>query len=416
MNSTGQLQWRTGKRVAIVGAGPGGVSAAIAFHKRGFDVRLYEKNPQPKALGGAVLLSTPVLAILRNYGIDLKQFGHHGVVEFRNNKNHLRCQVPINKEVEKSFGIDGWHYGILRSDAFAFMMELLPEGMLVGDSDFESYVDNGSSVSVKFKNDNTVEADIVVGADGIRSGVSTQAFGDPGLFHVGLRVWLAWCEPVDGIPPNVARITHSHKYQASFFPMMHDGQPGYEWWVVEPCKENTPAPKDTRAYMTKILSQFSDPFPALMAATDMETQMFKWDIYNRPSLHKWSKGRVVCLGDAVHPVSPYAAYGMGMAIEDGYFLARALEGVDLTQSQPITKSFQVYEDLRVGYTNYNTEFARKLGNRFHQLPYPLAKLRDFVFDHTKFLDKMVSEDYLGKAERMSLSMKELHVNPGYTNG
>jgi 2-polyprenyl-6-methoxyphenol hydroxylase-like FAD-dependent oxidoreductase len=400
--------WRAGKRVAVVGAGPGGVSAALALHKQGFDVRVFEKNPEPKPIGGAVLLSVPVLAVLREYGVDMNNFGSFTVTEFRNNKNLLRSRLPFNAAVEKSFGIKGWHYGMLRSNAFARMMELMPEGMLIADSDFDNYIEKPDSVIVNFKNGSSVEADILVGADGIRSGVSKQAFGEPGLFHVGLRAWLAWCDPIDGIPANTGRIIHSWKYQASFFPMLHDGKPGYEWWIVEPSKEGAPAPEDVKGHISKILKDFQDPLPRFLEATDMKTQIFKWEIYNRPSLQKWSNGRVVCLGDAVHPVSPYAAYGMGMAIEDGYFLGRALSGCDLYNQERITKSFSTFEDERVAHVNHHVEFARKLGNIFHQLPYPLAKLRDFVYDKTKVLDKMISKDYLSDAEKMSLSMQELH--------
>lgn len=400
--------WRVGKRVAVVGAGPGGVSAALALHRQGFDVRVFEKNPEPKPIGGAVLLSVPVLAVLREYGVDMTNFGSFTVTEFRNNHNLLRCRLPFNAAVEKSFGIKGWHYGMLRSNAFARMMELMPEGMLCADSDFDNYVEKPDSVIINFKNGSSVEADILVGADGIRSGVSKQAFGEPGLFHVGLRAWLAWCDPIDGIPANTGRIIHSWKYQASFFPMLHDGKPGYEWWIVEPSKEGAPAPEDVKGYIGKILKGFPDPLPRFLEATDMKTQIFKWEIYNRPSLQKWSTGRVVCLGDAVHPVSPYAAYGMGMAIEDGYFLGRALSGCDLGNRERICAGFSTFEDDRVAYVNHHVEFARKLGNIFHQLPYPLAKIRDFIYDNTKVLDRMISKDYLSDAEKMSLLVQELH--------
>lgn len=107
--------WRAGKRVAVVGAGPGGVSAALALHKLGYDVRVFEKNPEPKPIGGAVLLAVPVLAVLRYYGVDMENFGSFTITEFRNNKDRLRARLSFNASVEKSFGIKGWHYGMLRS-------------------------------------------------------------------------------------------------------------------------------------------------------------------------------------------------------------------------------------------------------------------------------------------------------------
>ncbi|CAG8116345.1 unnamed protein product, partial [Penicillium nalgiovense] len=129
----------------------------------------------------------------------------------------------------------------------------------------------------------------------------------------------------------------------------------------------------------------------------------------RPSMKKWSAGRVVCVGDAVHPVSPYAAYGMGMAIEDGYFLAKALDGVDLRDSLAVSAAFEIYEDQRVDYVNHNMEFARFLGRMFHSVPRPLANIRDLIFDYTPVLSHFLGKGYLKKAEEETLSLKELQV-------
>lgn len=403
------MSWRKGKRVAIVGAGPGGISTALAMLQRGYDVKVFERQKEPKALGGAVLLSVPVLAVLREYGLDISNFGTHTTVEFHNRKGKVRASLPFNPKVEQAFDIKGWHYGVLRSSAFGKMLEHLPAGIIEGDAALSHYVETNDAVTLHFKSGKTVEADIVVGADGINSQVSKQAFGDPGLFHVGLRIWLAWCDPISGIPSNTGVISHSSKYQASYFPMLHDGKPGYEWWIVEPCKENAPRPQNVEQHVRHILKDFADPLPRFPDAMDFNHQIFCWDVYNRPSLQKWSKGRVVCVGDAVHPVSPYAAYGMGMAIEDGYFLARFLNGKDFSFSASIRHGFEQYEKARVNYVNHNVEFARKLGGIFHSQPYPVAKIRDFVFDNTGFLNKMIRRDYLGDQEAMCLSMKELHV-------
>jgi|AACY02.2.fsa_nt_gi 2-polyprenyl-6-methoxyphenol hydroxylase-like FAD-dependent oxidoreductase len=403
--------WRPGKRVAIIGGGPGGVSAAIALLKRGFDVRVFEKQQEVKALGGAVLLSVPVLAILRDYGISLENFGSYTTVEFHNNKGKVRASLPFNPMVEQLFGIKGWHYGVLRSSAFKKMLDVVPDDIISSGCSFSHYEEKENAVVLHFDNDLTVEADIVIGADGINSKVSKQLFGDPELFHIGLRIWLAWCkDEVKGLKPNYGVISHSNKYQASYFPMLHDGKPGYEWWIVEPKEEHAPKPENTKDYLKKILSNFSGPIKDFIEVTDMEQQIFCWDVYNRPSLNSWSKGRIICIGDASHPVSPYAAYGMGMAIEDGYFLSRSLTGKDLSNIEDIKAAFADFEGKRVEYVNKNVEFARKLGKTFHNTPAPLSYLRDFIFDKTPLLNKMINKDYLGEQEAMCLSMSELHIN------
>ena len=404
--------WRPGKRVAIIGAGPGGVSTAIALARAGYNVRLYEKYPEPRPLGGAVLLSVPVLAILREYGIDIHQFGTKVRTEFRNNKGHVRARLPFNEAVEKAMGIEGWHYGVLRSSAFAKMLSALngiDPGILVPGQAFKEYEDRDNDILVRFENGKEVAADLLIGADGIHSRVSHQAFGDPGLFHVGLRVWLAWCGNIDELPRDLGAITHGRTVQASYFPMLHDGKSEFEWWVVERSDENVEPPSDPETHIRGLLKDFAYPLNLFPDRTDFARQVFRWEIYNRPSIPHYANRRVACVGDAVHPVSPYAAYGMGMAIEDGYFLARSFRGRDLQEATTLNNSFKAYEADRVEYCNHHVEFARELGNRFHKAPAPIAWLRDFVFDHTKVLHRLITKDYLKDSELMSLRLKELHV-------
>ncbi|KAJ4252322.1 hypothetical protein NW762_010920 [Fusarium torreyae] len=403
------LSWRPGRRVAIVGGGPGAISTGLAFIRRGFDVRIYEPQPACKAIGGAVLLCVPVLAILRSYGMNLDVVGSHTVTYFKNHKGSERVKLEFNPEIEKQMGIKGWHYGVLRSSVFQKMLDLIPEHVIQPGHEFVSYHERDDEIELEFKNGSKVTADILIGGDGIRSQVSRQAFGDPKLFHTGIRLYLAWCDFIPGIEPNYGYVSHDWQYQASFFPMVHNGKPGFEWWIVEPSWESKPVPKDIKAHVSGILENWADPMPRFVEATDFDTQVYRWEIYNRESLKKWSKGRVVCVGDAVHPVSPYAAYGMGMAIEDGYYLARSLEGVDLRDKNAVAAGFEQYESLRVDYANKNTEFARFLGRVFHGLPYPLAWIRDLVFDYTPFLRRYLSKGYLEKAEEETLGLKELHV-------
>nr|WP_288916320.1 hypothetical protein [uncultured Pseudomonas sp.] len=98
-----------------------------------------------------------------------------------------------------------------------------------------------------------------------------------------------------------------------------------------------------------------------------------------------------------------------MAIEDGYFLGSTLGKRNLSDGKALAEGIAAFEAERVDYVNHHVEFARKLGNLFHYLPYPLAKLRDFVFDRTKLLERMIRRDYLSNQEAMSLSLRELHI-------
>lgn len=404
-------EWRPGKRVAIVGAGPGSISTGLSFIKRGYDVRIFERQKECKAIGGAVLLSTPVLAILRSYGLSLDNMGSYTVTYFKNKVGTERVKLPFNPAVEKHMGIKDWHYGVLRSSIFQKMLDLVPEGVIYAGHEFTSYTEIEDGIELFFKDGYKITADILIGADGIHSKISRQAFGDPHLFHTGIRLWLAWCDHIPDIPPNYGVVSHDWQYQASFFPMLHDGKPRFEWWVVEPSWDGKPVPEDPKAHLTEILKDWAQPMPRFLDATNFDTQVYRWEIFNRPSMKKWSTGRVVFVGDAVHPVSPYAAYGMGMAIEDGYFLAKALDGVDLRDLQALKAGYEIYEKQRVDYVNHNMEFARFLGRLFHAVPRPLANIRDLIFDYTPLLRWYLGDGYLKKAEQETLGLKELRVIP-----
>ena len=399
--------WHPGKRVAIVGGGPGSISTGLALIQRGYDVKIFERQPQCEAIGGAVLLSTPVLAILRCYGLSLDNVGSYTVTSFANKQGLERVKLPFNAEVEKRMGIKGWHYGVLRPSIFKKMLELVPDGLINANHEFTSYTEHDDGVDISFSDGHHITADIVIGADGIRSKVSRQAFGEPHFFHTGIRLWLAWCDHIPGIPQNHSVVSHDWQYQASFFPMLHEGKSGFEWWVVEPSWDGKPVPDDPKAHLTEILTDWAQPMPRFLEATDFNTQVYRWEIFNRPSMKKWSAGRVVCVGDAVHPVSPYAAYGMGMAIEDGYFLAKALDGIDLRDSLAVKAAFEIYEKQRVDYVNHNMEFACFLCKMFHSMPRPLANTRDLIFDYTPILSNFLGKGYLKKAEEETLSLKEL---------
>jgi 2-polyprenyl-6-methoxyphenol hydroxylase-like FAD-dependent oxidoreductase len=100
---------------------------------------------------------------------------------------------------------------------------------------------------------------------------------------------------------------------------------------------------------------------------------------------------------------------MGMAIEDGYFIAKFLDGVDLRNQPAISAGFELYEKQRVDYVNHNVEFARFLGRMFHCVPRPFAWIRDWIFDYTPVLSNFLKTGYLKKSEEETLGLKELQV-------
>ena len=154
---------------------------------------------------------------------------------------------------------------------------------------------------------------------------------------------------LDGPPPNDTVVMHDRTTQGSYSAIRHEGKWGYEWWVLEAFDPSAPFEEDLHEFARVRARRFADPLPSLVEQTPRE-HLQRWEIRDRKPLKQWSKGRVTLVGDAAHPTSPYAAYGAGMSIEDGYFLAGELERIDVRDSAAVRTALQAFEDRRKPHT------------------------------------------------------------------
>lgn len=183
--------------------------------------------------------------------------------------------------------------------------------------------------------------------------------------------------------------------QGSWTSILSKGRHGYQWWVLGAHDARREFHGDLHATATRMAAGFAAPLPELVAAT-APTDVQRWVLRDRPALPRWSKGRATLVGDAAHPTSPYAAYGAGMATEDGYFLGRHLAGVDLGDHAAVGRALDAFEAPRRPHTAMQVQQAWVLGKLFHHAPAPLRPLRDVVLDRTPLLQKQVGEKSPGE--------------------
>jgi 2-polyprenyl-6-methoxyphenol hydroxylase-like FAD-dependent oxidoreductase len=186
-------------------------------------------------------------------------------------------------------------------------------------------------------------------------------------------------------------IAHSRSWTA----IRHKGRSGYQWWVLTAHDAAQDLAGDYHRAATALAGPFADPLPRLVAATAPE-HVQRWVIRDRKPLKQWPKGRVTLIGEAAHPTSPYAACGAGMATEDGYFLGRRLAGLNLTDHPAVAQALPDFGRPRRPHTARQSQTAYFLGQLFHHSPRPLAPVRDTVFDHTPFLQKVIGESTPGE--------------------
>lgn len=174
---------RSTGRVAIVGAGPGGMAAALAHHRLGFDVTIYERYREVKPVGNILNLWPPPQKVLEVIGVDTTDLGAPCHVQFRRHDGRLRADVRLPEHVVREYG--GGFIGLLRWGLYKRMLDALPEGVLRLGHEVTSLDDRGDRVVLSFAEQEPVEADVVVGADGLRSMVRRTLWGEEPIRNQG---------------------------------------------------------------------------------------------------------------------------------------------------------------------------------------------------------------------------------------
>ena len=376
-------------RVAVLGAGPAGMAAALGALKAGHDVVVYERYREARPAGNILNLWPPPLKALRALGVDTHDLGAPTDAEFRNVRGKVRAHVKLGEDVKRAYG--GGFIGLLRPELYERMLAAIPEGVIRFNQQVERIDQDERMVTLHFADGTTAEHDVLIGADGIDSLVRRTLWGPEPKREHRLHIFGGFTfADVQGTVPNKCIVSHNRTTQGSWTSIRHKGRDGHQWWVLTATDPDAPAPTNPKASATELAAGFLAPLPGLVAATPPE-DVQRWVLRDRVPLKQWSKGRMTLCGDAAHATSPYAAYGAGMSIEDGYFLGVALRGIDLTDLAAVQQALQSYEDPRKPHTAKQVQMAHMLGKVFHHAPAPLRPVRDFVLDHTPFLQKVAGD-------------------------
>ena len=196
-----------------------------------------------------------------------------------------------------------------------------------------------------------LEADLLVGADGLRSAVRAQLVGDGEPVYAGYTSWRGITPPGAIAPP--ARMTESWG-RGERFGMVDVGFGEIYWFAVA----NAAAGGTDTDVQRELLARFAtwhDPIPAIIAATPA-SRILRTDITDRPPIECWHAGRVVLLGDAAHPMTPNLGQGACQAIEDAVVLDQCLSG-----DGPHEAALRRYEARRIARVNALVRASRRLG-------------------------------------------------------
>jgi 6-hydroxynicotinate 3-monooxygenase len=315
-------------RIAIAGAGIGGLATAIALRAIGIDARVYEQAAKLGRVGAGIQQSPNAVRVLRNLGIagHLEQRAFHPAAMLSRDAgtagitNELRLGGAVTERYGEPYLL------LHRADLHDALVAALPQDAIACNKRLTGVSQTTSTVKLTFADGTTAEADALIAADGVHSTMRERVFGAAPLRYTG-RVGYRTTIPANaltGITPDEntkwwSADRHVIMYYITaardeLYVMGTFDEPGFmlESWSAE---------GDVDVFR----SAFAAFHPDVRAILDRITRVHKWALVDRDPLPQWNAGRIVLLGDAAHPTMPHMGQGAAMALEDAAVLVRCIE-------------------------------------------------------------------------------------------
>jgi salicylate hydroxylase len=309
--------------VAIIGAGYAGATAARAISLLGANVTVYEQASEIKEVGAGIGLRPSTMDQFRKLGI----FDAINAVtspsdafEVLTAQSH---RIAMEEWPEKeAFGATT-HF-VHRGDFIDALLGVLPNGMVHLGHKLVSIVDNGSSATAVFENGVSVTADLIIGADGIRSEVRSKLFSDKRPVFAGehaYRVVIPADQTFGLVADGNLRMYMGRGTKVYVLPLLHRNEVSYD--VTCLAADSAPAPVSSKEQMLKVVEGFDERIVAITESVDMSKVNLR-SVYDIDSIATWHSDAVVLIGDAAHAMCHHQGQGANSSIIDAGVLAECL--------------------------------------------------------------------------------------------
>ena len=333
-------------RVAIIGAGIGGLAAAASLRRVGVDARIYEQARRFARLGAGIQQAPNAVRVLKALGLEPRLRDMAFQPQANTSRNHdtgdITFSLPLGKSVEDRHGVP--YFLMHRGDLHAMLASVVPDEIIHRNRRLAGIDQSGGTVRMTFADGTTETADAVIGADGVHSVVREALLG-----------------------AEKPRFTGRVAYRAVFPTHRLTGlqvDPCVKWWgpdrhivsyFTNPRQDelyfvtSTPEPDfeveswSAKGDLTQLRQAYEGFHPQVRAILAACPDVHKWALVVRDPLPRWGEGNIVLLGDACHPMTPYMAQGAATSLEDAAVLSRCLADVD---PDGVAEAFRRYEATR----------------------------------------------------------------------
>ncbi len=355
------------RRIAVVGAGVGGLTCALALLRRGFDVQVYEQASALGEVGAGVQLSANGTRVLFDLGLEAAIMTRAFTPEAK------RIRLWNTGESWKGFDVGPTSMALYGAPYLTLhrhdLHQALVEGVRAAKADAISLgarcvgLDQDEmGVALRFEDGREARADLVIGADGVHSAVRRGLFGPDQPVFTGVIAWRGVI-PAEALGPRLMTpdsVTWiGPRGHAVHYPLRRGELMNYvsvverdDWrvesWSVEGSVE-------------ECLADYPGWHADVHALIRAIRRPYKWALLGREPMERWSLGRATLLGDACHPMLPFLAQGAVMAIEDALVLARCLQA----SGDDHAAAFDAYERARLARTSAAVRASAANMKRYH---------------------------------------------------
>jgi len=347
-------------KALVIGAGIGGLGAAIALRRAAIDVEVFERVDAIREVGAGVSLWANAIQALNALGLaDALRSNSipYDVGGLRSADGAVLSSISTS-DLVRLFGVPV--IVMHRADLVAALLSAYEAPVRLGMA-CTGFTQDPDGVTVTFAGGRTARGDLLVGADGLHSVVRAAIHGDVKPRYSGCTAWRS----VVGFDGEL-RASETWGSGRVFGQVPISGQRVY-WYAARNAVEGERSHRP-KAELLALFKGWHEPIEALIDAAE-ESTILRNDLYDRPPLTSWGTGRVTLLGDAAHPMMPFLGQGACQALEDAMVLGRSL--ARLPAAIGVEQALRDYEARRVPRANAVVSRSRDIG-RLARLRNPVA--------------------------------------------
>ncbi len=369
-------------KIAIIGGGIGGLTAALALSQNSHDITVFERSAGIREIGAGVQISPNAGRLLHSLGLgaaylEISVNPHRVVLRRWEDDSIIRAT-----DLDESFLSQ--HQVPLANVARNELVEIIGDAVAARTNvtmKFSTHVvavEPGDSSSVVLFSDGSSQSfDVVIGADGIHSVVRPCVGGIDKPRFSGSAAYRALVPrgAVEDLPIDVTNRMGPDRHVVSYF--IGRNRSHLNLVCISPEDSWESESWTEQGTMEDLYSRFEGWSPDFLSLLGrVEEPVFRWALYDREPLEQWGLGTTTLLGDACHPMLPFMAQGSCQAIEDAVVLARCLSDVSTSDA---VSALRRYEDVRQGRTAQVQTSSLMNRDLFHMVDGQEQKDRDLIF-------------------------------------